>query len=83
MSADLEPVAQTATQPALDAVLLPYQQAWVADRSAVIFIAAADIGNNCYVVDDQTVAKTNGTNSRSVAGKVHDVDAIGVWVDFR
>ncbi len=46
-------------------------------------IAAADIGVNCYVVDDQTVAKTNGTNTRSVAGKIHDVDAIGVWVDLR
>ena len=45
-------------------------------------IAIADIGNDCYIVDDQTVAKTNGTNTRSVAGKVHDVDAEGVWVTF-
>lgn len=45
-------------------------------------IAAADIGNDCYIVDDQTVAKTNGTNTRSVAGKIHDVDAEGVWVTF-
>lgn len=43
-------------------------------------IAAADIGKDCYVVDDQTVAKTNGTNTRSVAGKVVDVDSDGVWV---
>jgi len=46
-------------------------------------IARADIGNDCYIVDDQTVAKTNGTSTRSVAGKVFDVDALGVWVDFR
>ena len=26
---------------------------------------------------------TNGSNTRSVAGKVFDVDADGVWVDFR
>jgi hypothetical protein len=45
-------------------------------------IALADIGNDCYIVDDQTVAKTNGTNTRSVAGKVFDVDADGVWVNF-
>ena len=32
---------------------------------------------------DQTVAKTNGGNTRSRAGKVFDVDADGVWVDFR
>lgn len=46
-------------------------------------ITIADIGNDCYVVDNQTVAKTNGTNTRSVAGKITDVDALGVWVDFR
>jgi len=46
-------------------------------------ITAADIGNNCYIVDDQTVAKTNGSSTRSVAGKIFDVDAQGVWVDLR
>ncbi len=45
-------------------------------------ITAADIGADCYGVDDQTVAKTNGTGTRSVAGKVFDVDAAGVWVKF-
>ena len=43
-------------------------------------ITAADIGADCYIVDDQTVAKTNGSNTRSVAGKIMDVDAVGVWV---
>lgn len=45
-------------------------------------ITVADIGNDCYMVDNQTVAKTNGTNTRSVAGKVRDVEAAGVWVEF-
>lgn len=45
-------------------------------------ITAADIGNDCYIVDDQTVAKTSGTSTRSVAGKVADVDSDGVWVTF-
>lgn len=45
--------------------------------------ALADIGNNCYIVDDQTVAKTDGTGTRSVAGKIFDVDSLGVWVDLR
>lgn len=45
-------------------------------------IAAADIGAVCYIVDDQTVAKTSGTNTRSPAGIVWDVDANGVWVRF-
>ena len=43
-------------------------------------IAQADVGADCYIVDDQTVAKTNGTNTRSVAGKIIAVDADGVWV---
>jgi hypothetical protein len=43
-------------------------------------IAKAEIGDDCFIVDDQTVAKTNGTNTRSVAGKVVQVDAQGVWV---
>jgi hypothetical protein len=45
-------------------------------------ITRADIGGNCYIVDDQTVAKTDGTGARSVAGKVFDVDSGGVWVRF-
>lgn len=45
-------------------------------------IARADIGNDCYIVDDQTVAKTSATGTRSVAGKVFDVDSSGVWVKF-
>lgn len=45
-------------------------------------VAIADIGNTCYIVDDQTVAKTNGTNTRSAAGIVFDVDSSGVWVKF-
>lgn len=43
-------------------------------------ITIADIGKVAYVVDDQTVAKTNGTNTRSAAGTIMDVDAQGVWV---
>lgn len=43
-------------------------------------IAAADIGSTCYVVDDQKVAKTDGTGTRSAAGTVFDVDDQGVWV---
>ncbi|MDY0212559.1 MAG: hypothetical protein RBR06_06100 [Desulfuromonadaceae bacterium] len=45
-------------------------------------ITIADIGNDCYIVDDQTVAKTSGTSTRSVAGTVADVDSTGVWVTF-
>lgn len=45
-------------------------------------IVLADVNANCFIVDDETVAKTNGTNTRSVAGVVWDVTAEGVWVKF-
>ena len=45
-------------------------------------LALADVGANCYVVDDQTVAKTDGSSTRSLAGKVRDVDTDGVWIEF-
>lgn len=45
-------------------------------------ITAADIGNLAFAVDDQTVAKTDGTASRSPAGFVDNVDELGVWVRF-
>ena len=44
-------------------------------------IAAGDIGNPCYVVDNDTVAKTDNTGAREAAGKIIDVDANGVWVE--
>ena len=43
-------------------------------------ITIADIGAACFVVDDQTVAKTSATNTRSKAGVIDDVDSNGVWV---
>ena len=53
-----------------------------ANSAAADLITRAEIGADCYIVDDQTVAKTNGTGTRSVAGTVFDVDADGVWVKF-
>jgi hypothetical protein len=45
-------------------------------------LTQADIGSDVYGVDDHTVAKTSGSNTRSIVGKVFDVDALGVWVKF-
>lgn len=52
------------------------------NSAAADAITRADIGNDCFGVDDQTVAKTDGSGTRSKAGKVFDVDAQGVWVKF-
>lgn len=43
-------------------------------------IAATEIGQTCFIVDDQTVAKTDNGGARSPAGLVIDVDSDGVWV---
>lgn len=53
-----------------------------ANSAAGDLIARADITADCYIVDDQTVAKTSGGATRSIAGKIADVDAQGVWVRF-
>lgn len=39
-----------------------------------------DIGKECYVLDDETVAKTDGGSTRAVAGRVRAVEQEGVWV---
>lgn len=52
-----------------------------ANSAAADEITKASIGDNCFIVDDQTVAKTDGTGTRSVAGKIVDVDDNGVWVE--
>jgi hypothetical protein len=44
-------------------------------------IGQADLFKTCYIVDDQTVAKTSDTNARSAAGKVVGIDTDGVWVE--
>lgn len=54
---------------------------WRFDNSAAAdTIAATEIGKTVYVVDDHTVAKTDGSAARSAAGVCFDVDAQGVWV---
>ncbi len=51
------------------------------ENHAADLITVAEIGDRAYVVDDQTVAKTDGTATRSPAGIIEDVD-LGVWVRF-
>lgn len=46
-------------------------------------ITRAQIGDVCYIVDDETVAKTSGGGTRSRAGLIADVDADGqIWVEL-
>lgn len=43
-------------------------------------VTQASLGKACYIVDDETVAATNGTNTRSAAGIVIALDSDGVWI---
>lgn len=58
------------------------RKAWpFANGTSGDLLAAADIGNQVYAVDDATVGKTNGTNTRPVAGTLIAIDAQGqCWV---
>lgn len=50
------------------------------DNSAgVDEITLADTGKLFYMVDDQTVALTDGGGTRSPGGIIDDVDGTGVW----
>jgi hypothetical protein len=59
----------------VDQGVFPFVNSAAADA-----ITQAHAGRDCYIVDDQTVALTNGTGVRSRAGKIMKVDADGVWV---
>ncbi len=55
------------------------------DHGAYVFvndgadpIAAADVGNPCFITDDQTVCKTNAVNTKSAAGKIIAVNPPGI-----
>jgi hypothetical protein len=43
-------------------------------------ITIAEIGTDCYVIDNETVAKTDGSAARSIAGKVEFLRDGMVWV---
>lgn len=45
-------------------------------------VARSHIGGLAYIVDDQTVAATDGAGTRSAAGTIVDLDAQGVWIEF-
>jgi hypothetical protein len=61
----------------------PLRAMWFANSASTDLIAQTECGSNCYVVDDQTVAKTSNSNARSVAGRVWKIDSTkGVLVEL-
>lgn len=57
--------------------------AWRFDNDIGDPVGRGHIGGTAWIVDDQTVAATDGTGTRSAAGRIIDIDADGVWIDFR
>lgn len=52
------------------------------DNSGSDAVTQASLGKNVYVVDDHTVASTDGTSTRSAAGPMTELDSDGVWVSL-
>lgn len=44
-------------------------------------ITQAHQGKTAYIVDDQTLAATDGTGTRSAAGRIVGVESDGVWIE--
>lgn len=55
-------------------------QAFKFKNSGTSAIVQADLGNICYIEDDQTVSKTDQAGTLSAAGMIVGVDSDGVWV---
>lgn len=45
-------------------------------------VTRASINQPCFIVDDETVAASDGGGTRSEAGIVRDLDDAGVWIEF-
>ena len=53
-----------------------------ANSAAADLIDQAQVGKICYMVDDQTVAKTDASGARSRAGIVDSLEGSRIWVRF-
>ena len=65
---------------AINVVALRRRVGIFANSASGDLIAQADVGNDCYVVDDSTVAKTDNSGARPKAGTILGVDSQGVHV---
>ena len=75
-----EPVDNTAG--GNGAVFVEVRRGCFAMKQGADPVTLADVTEACYLVDDQTIARTDGAGTRSVAGTVRDVVDGVVWVEF-
>lgn len=73
-------VDNSAGAPGDKSVMVRRGKAFKFANSAADAVTQAEFGQACYIVDDATVAKTNGNGTRSPAGVVVGVESDGVWV---
>lgn len=52
------------------------------DNLATDAVTQADVGRDCYIVDAETIARTDGGGTRSRAGIVREIEGGGVWVEI-
>ncbi len=62
-------------------VLVRRRKAFKFVNSGTDPVGQADMNKTVYVVDDQTVAKTNGAGTRSTAGRLVGIEPDGVWIE--
>lgn len=56
-------------------------EAFQFENSATDPVTQSNFGDFCFIEDNQTVAATDGTGTRSKAGRVVGIDEHGVWVE--
>lgn len=76
-----ETVDNTAGAAGAKTIRVDRKDAYKFANHAADLVVQADLGKTCYIVDDQTVAKTSGGATRSAAGKVVGIESDGVWVE--
>ncbi|MGK5012167.1 hypothetical protein [Janthinobacterium sp. MDB2-8] len=62
-------------------ILVRRSEAFKWANSTLDPVTQAEFGKTVYIVDDETVAKTSGTGTRSPAGRVVGIDTDGVWIE--
>lgn len=64
-----------------ETVLVRRHKAFLWKNSDADPVGQSLVGKTCYILDDETVAATDATGTRSAAGTVLAVESNGVWVD--
>jgi len=62
-------------------VLVRRKKAFKYKNSGTDPVDQTSLGKTVYIIDDETVAKTDGTSTRSAAGTCVGIESDGVWVE--